>query len=188
MATDVEICNRALDAIGTAPITALGDGGRASDLCDRYFQQIVDDVLRSHPWNCAMTRVEIDADATAPEFGPANRYALPEDCLRVLKVEGDADPLVQWQVEAGYIVTDEPEPLQVVYTARVEATALDPMLVSAIAARLAMELSMPLTGSADMRQVMEREFIQRMRAARSADGQEGTPLRLGADEFGLSRL
>jgi hypothetical protein len=187
--SDVEICNRALDAIGAENITALGEGTRAAGLCQRYYPQLRDDVLRSHPWNCALQRIALAADTVAPVFGYANRFVLPTDCLRVLRVQDDADPAVDWQVEGGAIVTDEPAPLNILYVRRVTETGLlDPMLVSAIAARLSMELAMPLTGSMTIRQQMEREFLQRMRAARSSDGQEGTALRVGADDLVLSRL
>ncbi len=188
MATDLEICNRALDALGTAPIAALTDTNRAATLCSRYYPQVRDDVLRGHPWNCAVTRVTINADVDPPAFGFAHRYALPADCLRVLKIMGDEDPDVVWQVESGFIVTDEPTPIYALYIRRLTTSIPDPMLVSVIAARLAMEIALPLTGSQPTRQQMEREFLQRLRAARSADGQEGTPLRVGADDFGLSRL
>jgi hypothetical protein len=187
--SDVEICNRALDAIGAEPITNLAEGTRPAGLCARYYPQIRDDILRSHPWNCALKRGALAADAMPPLHGFANRYVLPTDCLRVLKVGGDDDPAVTWQVEGNAIVTDEPAPLNILYVRRVTETGLlDPLLVSAIAARLAMELAVPLTGSTPIRQQMEREFRDRIRAARSADGQEGTALRIGADDFVLSRL
>lgn len=187
--SDVEICNRALDAIGAEIITNLTEGTRPAGLCARYFPQLRDDILRSHPWNCALRRIALAADPEPPAFGFGNRYVLPTDCLRVLKVGGDEDPSVTWQVEGGAIVTDEAAPLHVLYIRRVtEAGLLDPLLVSAIAARLAMELAMPLRGNTQIRQQMEKEFRDRIRVARSADGQEGTALRLGADELVLSRL
>lgn len=37
------------------------------------------------------------------------------------------------------------------------------------------------------RAAMEKEFLSRMRAARSADGQEGTPSRIYAEEFVQAR-
>lgn len=188
-ASDVEICNRALDALGTEIITSFGDGTRASGLCNRYFSQIRDEVLRSHPWNCAMKRAVLAADVTAPAWGFDYAYPLPSDCLRVFSVEGDHDDGGAWQVEAGSILTDLTAPLYIRYVHRVTSTGLlDPMLVSVIAARLAAELAHPLTGSAPIRQAMMKEYLERLRAARSADGQEGTALLIGANDFVLSRL
>ena len=46
----VEICNRALDAIGVQPITAITEETKAGGLCRRYYPQIRDDVIRGHPW------------------------------------------------------------------------------------------------------------------------------------------
>lgn len=187
--SDVEICNRALDAIGARIITSLTDGTREAGLCARYYEQVRDDILRSHPWNCATKRASLAASVTAPAHGFAYAYPLPSDCLRVVEVAGEDEDGGAWQVEAGSIVTDLTAPLNIRYIYRVEAAVLlDPLLVSAIAARLAMELAQPLTGSAEMRQRMEQEFRTRLRAARSADGQEGTALRVGAEDFVRSRL
>lgn len=187
--SDVEICNRALDALGVEIITSFGDGTRASGLCNRYFSQVRDDVLRSHPWNCAIKRETLAASVTAPTWGFDYAYPLPSDCLRVVTVEGEDVDGGAWQVEAGSIVTDLSAPLYIRYVHRVTATGLlDPMLVSVIAARLAMELAQPLTGSPPIRQAMQKEYLERLRAARSADGQEGTALILGANDFVLSRL
>lgn len=187
--SDVEICNRALDAIGARTITALGQDTREGGLCRRYYPQVRDEVLRSHPWNCAMARAQLSADVTPPAYGAARRFPLPADCLRVFEVEGESDASGAWQVESGAVVTNIGSPLQVRYVRRVTETGLlDPMLVAVIAARLAMELARPLAGSDDVRQAMRVEFRDTMRAARSADGQEGTVRQLQAEDFARSRL
>lgn len=189
MASDVEICNRALDAIGSEIIVSFTDGTRASGLCSRYYSQIRDDVLRSHPWNCASKRAALAASPTAPSWGFDYAYPLPSDCLRVISVEDENDDGGAWQVEAGSIITDLSGPLYIRYIYRVtEAGLLDPMLVSVIAARMAAELAQPLTGSAPIRQAMMKEYLERLRAARSADGQEGTALVLVANDLVVSRL
>jgi hypothetical protein len=185
----VEICNRALDAIGVPPITAFTEETRAGGLCRRYYPQVRDDVIRSHPWNCASARAKLPALLTPPAWGYQFAYQLPADCLRVLAVNAD-DPFCHpWKVEGRTIVTDREAPIEVLYLRRIEDSGFfDPMLVSVIAARLAMELARPLTSDSAIRKQMEEEFMLRLRAARSADGQEGTPSRIYAEEFTLARL
>ena len=184
----VEICNRALDAIGAKTIISLDDETREAGLCRRYYPQLRDEVIRSHPWNFALVRVALPALSVAPAWGYASAYQLPVDCLRVLSV-GDADPFATpWRIEGRTIVTDEGAPLSVLYLRTVpDSGNFDPMFVSALAARLAMELAMPLASDAGLRAAMEKEFLSRMRAARSADGQEGTPSRIYAEEFVQAR-
>lgn len=189
--SEVEICNRALDAIGAPTITALTEGTRQAGICNRYFPQLRDDVLAAHPWNFAIKRAVLPALETAPAWGFDYAYQIPTDCLRVVEVEGE-DAIVPpsaWQVESGSIVTDMTAPLYIRYISRVTETGLfAPLFVSALAARIAAEIAQPLTGSSDIRGRMQKEFADQMRRARSADGQEGTPLMLGADDFPLSRL
>lgn len=187
--SDVEIANRALDAIGARIITSFEDDTREAGLCRRYYPQLRDAILRSHPWNCAIKRAALAASPTAPTFGWERSFPLPTDCLRVLSVDGDEDTLGNWQVEGRSILTNLSAPLNIRYIFRVtEPGLLDPALVSAIAARLAMELAMPLAGSLPMRQQMQREYVDRIREARSVDGQEGTALQVGAEDFVWSRL
>jgi hypothetical protein len=185
----VEICNRALDAIGVQPITAFGEETKAGGLCRRYYPQIRDDVIRSHPWNCATARASLPALVDGPTWGYAFAYQLPSDCLRVLAVNAD-DPFCHpWKVEGRAIVTDREAPIEILYLRQIaDSGFFDPMLVSAIAARLAMELARPLTSDESLRKQMALEFQDRLRAARSADGQEGTPSRIYAEEFVISRL
>lgn len=185
----VEICNRALDAIGVQPITAFDEATKQGGLCRRYYPQVRDDVIRSHPWNCALARASLPALVDGPTWGYAFAYQLPSDCLRVLAVNA-ADPFEHpWKVEGRSIVTDREAPVGILYLRRIDDSGFfDPMLVSAIAARLAMELAQPLTSDAGLRKQMEMEFQSRLRAARSADGQEGTPSRIYAEEFVVARL
>jgi hypothetical protein len=185
----VEICSRALDAIGVQPITDFAEDTKQGGLCRRYYPQVRDEVIRSHPWNCASTRASLPALVDAPTWGYANAYQLPSDCLRVLAVNAD-DPFCHpWKVEGRTIVTDREAPIQILYLRRIDDSGFfDPMLVSAIAARLAMELARPLTSDENLRKNMGAEYRDRLREARSADGQEGTPSRIYAEEFVIARL
>jgi hypothetical protein len=185
----VEICNRALDAIGVPPITAFGEETKAGGLCRRYYPQVRDEIIRSHPWNCAMARASLPALLASPAWGFSFAYQLPADCLRVLAVNAD-DPFCHpWKVEGRTVVTDREAPITILYLRRLDDSGFfDPMLVSVIAARLAMELARPLTSDSAIRKQMEDEFKERLRAARSADGQEGTPDRIYAEEFVQARL
>lgn len=60
MATNsVEICNNALTLIGTRRITSLSDPSKEARACNDNYDICRKALLRSHPWNFAMTRVEL---------------------------------------------------------------------------------------------------------------------------------
>ena len=189
MASVVEICNRALDKLGEAPIVSLADDIKASRACARAYAPVRDAVLRDHPWNCAIHRTALAAEAEAPAWGYARRFPLPVDCLRVLEVEGEAaGPGAGWIVEGRAVLTDIGAPLRVRYLRRLtDATLFDPLLAEALAARLAVELCEALTQSNTKRQMLLEDYAEIVARARSADGQEGTPPALAESPWVLAR-
>jgi hypothetical protein len=56
LATDVDIANRALSRLGARRITAIADTNEAERAVNSAFAIVRDEVLRMHPWRCALTR------------------------------------------------------------------------------------------------------------------------------------
>ncbi|MEZ5665877.1 MAG: hypothetical protein R3F55_00245 [Alphaproteobacteria bacterium] len=177
MASVVEICNRALDKLGEPPIVSLDDDVKASRACARLFAAVRDAVLRDHPWNCAIARALLPAEAQAPAWGFARAFPLPVDCLRVLAVApDDGGPEPRWTVEGRAVLTDAPAPLAIRYLRRIaDPNLFDPLLAEALAARLALELCEALTQSNTKRQLLADDNDAVLARARAADGQEGVP-------------
>ena len=89
MATEVSICSNALRRLGDSPITTLSDNTERARLCNAFYGDARDAVLRSHPWNFAITRARLAQLSSTPAYGYSYQYALPTDpyCLRVLEME-----------------------------------------------------------------------------------------------------
>lgn len=163
-------------------ISALDQGGKTAGLCSVFYPKCRDELLRSHRWNFATRRAEIAASTTPPTWGYDSSYPLPTDCLRVLGVDGHA--LTEWRVEGRAIVCNETAPLRVLYIAQVTDTAqFDASFSRALAARLAVDLCMPIANSASLRQAMQQEAKDRLREARGIDAQEASPEVPYADAF-----
>lgn len=175
----VELCNRALDLIGTNSITSLNDNSKAARLCNRNFGPVRDAVLRSYPWNCAMTRARLPALVTAPAFGYARAFQLPQGpdpayCLRVWEINGEPAEDIDYQIEGRTIVTDEAAPLDIRYVARIEdPTLFDPLLDDAIAARLAVDIAFSLVSNATLVTELRNAYVAKMNEARMIDAREG---------------
>ena len=117
MASVVDLCNRALDLLGAANITALTENSKEARLCNGNFDDVRDAVLRSHPWNAAITRKALPSDSDTPAFGFSFQYSLPTDpfCLRVLSfwnsnVNNDVaayDSNVMFKIEGRKILSNE---------------------------------------------------------------------------------
>lgn len=148
MSSDTAICNIALDILGTDPITDLSDDSKSGRLCKRNFAFIRDATLRAYPWNCARGRELVAALVNAPTFGFAYQYQQPTDCLRVWRLTDQMESSgVKWRAEGRKILTDQGSPLPVHYIRAIaDAAEFDPLLIQAIAARLAATIGFAVTG------------------------------------------
>ena len=119
MASEVGICNRALQRVGAARITSLADDNKNARACNAAYEPLRDAALRAHPWSFAISRAALAADVTAP-VGDGDelrsyRYPWPTDALRILLPK---DGGVDWIVEGRYILSDWTAPLYVRYIAQ----------------------------------------------------------------------
>jgi len=193
MPSVVDICNEAMDLLGAATITALTENSKEARLCNRRFETVRDSVLRSHPWNVAITRASLAKDSDAPAFGFTYQYTLPTDpyCLRVLSfwnsnVDSEIaayDSQVMFKIEGRKVLSNEGT-CKITYLARVTDTEqYDSLLSSTIAHKLAAETAYAITGSTSVSQAMQQLYEVRLREARSIDAMEGVPDKLIADDF-----
>ena len=178
--SEVSICNLALSHIGEAPITSLSDNTNAARECNRLYASSRDMELRAHNWNFAIRRGNLAADGTAPDWGPASRYIIPSDCLRIIEVRDATD----WRVEGGnlgdagtvYIVTAWSGTLYIRYIARITDTAVfDTLFANTLAARLAMDLAPRLTQSNAVYQAAQSMHNMWSKQAKTMDAYESAP-------------
>ena len=189
MASKVDIVNAALNKIGASRILAFTDDTPEGRLANSSYNDLRDEVLRDHPWNFAIRRVALAANATAPIYEYSNSFDLPDEpnyCLRVLSVENPNDR--SWKIEGRAIVTNLEAPLNIKYIKRVIDTGLmDFAFTNALAARLAWEWAEDLTGSTSKGKMLFEEYTSHITGAKSVDGQEGTPDSIQSNEWDDAR-
>lgn len=185
MATsETSIANSALMKLGADRIVSLTDDTREARIMKEQYPKVRDDILRGHPWNFALVRVVIAPLTTAPDWGFSYQYELPSDCLRLLNVDV---PGTEWQLEGRIIVTDAAE-LGIRYIRKVTETGLfDSNFSEALACKLAADCCFAITQSTTLKDGLMKEYLQRIREARSFDGQESGPARVYAKEWLNSR-
>lgn len=186
----VSISNRALDLLGIQPIISFEDGTRAANLCQRNYPIARDLVLRSYPWNSAITRATLPALLEDPAWGYAYQYPLPQGpdparCLRVLKVER----VEEYKIEGRYILCNSAPPVRILYIGQISDPAqFDPLLAEAIAGHLATYLAANLTESAGRIAAVQAYLKDVLSLAKSVDAQEGTAEDVLIDEWLRSRI
>lgn len=174
MASDVDICNSALNMIGASNIISLTEDSRAARVCNQRYAFVRDAVMRAHPWNCLVTRTSLAADSDTPAFEFDYQHTLPTDpyCLRVLRPQ---DPDTVFRVEGRKIISST-TPFKMIYVARVtDPNEYDQLLIESIAARLAADVSYALVNSASLSQMLMAMYESKLSEARFVDATEGTP-------------
>lgn len=181
MASVIEICNRALDKLGQGSITSLGDGTTAANLCNRNYAQTRDQMLRDHPWNFAVRRAQLAPSSSPPSWGFSNRFPLPNDCLRLLEVDGLST--AEYQVEGKSILSNG-SVLRIRYIRRVDdPNDFDAAFIDALATGLAHQMCEAITQSNQKKQILAQDFEDAMTRAKRADGQENPPTMFEEDDW-----
>lgn len=189
MATGVSICSNALLMLGAQTINDFADQlnlDRAK-LCANLYPTVRDDMLRSHPWNCAIKRAVLAPDAVAPAFGYTHSFELPADFIRVLEV-GTNGSQIDYLVE-GRTIQANTTVLELRYVFRNEVeNTWDAHLVKLVTLAMAAALAYPVTQSSALQQSFEQKLEMTLKRARAVDGQEDPPQTLGDERLLRARF
>ena len=194
MASDVEIANRALSKLGDKTIVSLTEDSNSARAINECYVLVRKNEIRRHPWHFAKKRALLAASATAPAFDFSYAYPLPADCLRVLMPHPESDSVqydgkVDWKIEGRSILSDQAGPLKITYLADVtDSEQFDAAFVDTFAARLAAEVSMRLTGSAEKRKLALEEYRMSLLEARRVNAFEQFSIERPMGDWEIARL
>jgi hypothetical protein len=174
--TETIIANRALSLIGEPAISSLDDGTVAGRVIGLQYEVVRDSLLRSHPWDFAIERVELSREVDGPLFGWGYSFPLPSDCLRVIEFNAvDADKCSKsFGVEGDRLVTNSTS-ARIAYVKRVtDPSRFDAIFTDALTYRLAASVAKEITGSDSIAVKMEKEAKRRINEARFVDSNQGS--------------
>ena len=172
MATQTNICNMALGHIrAQSPvdqITSIDEVSNEAQACNLYYDQVLEELLTSHPWTFAAKTAELAAHADDPPADWGYRYALPADCLRTRavttsSVTSQTDP-IRYMLElndagtAQTLLCDIDDAWLRYTSSDVDEALFSPMFTAALAWRLAMEICIPLTGMTELLSYCQNGF------------------------------
>jgi len=192
MASVVNICNSSLNLLGASTISALTEDTKNARLCNQRYEPVRNRVFRGHNWNCLIKRVQLAANSTDPVVEYAKSYALPSDCLRVLKIHnGTTDSIasdLDYKIEQRNIVTDQTTVYLVYIALDEDPNNYDSYLREAISHQLAADLAYAITNNATLANNYMTRADERLREARFIDATENSIDTVEANEFTDARL
>lgn len=190
MASEVEICNRALQRVGAKRIAALDGSDKESRECLVAYAPLRDFLLRSHPWSFAIKRAALAADSDAPigtdSETPNAQYTWPTDALRILLPKSTS---LDWIIEGRKILTSDAAPLYVRYIARItDPNTMDPMFRESLSCLIGDAICEPLTQSNTKRAGIRADLRDIIAEARRTNAIEKPPVESADDDWDTGRL
>ena len=192
MASAVDIANSALNLLGASTISAFTDDSKNARLINQRYEPVRNRVFRSHAWNCLHKRVQLAQNSTAPVVEYSHAYALPSDCLRVLKIHnGTTDSIasaLDYKLEGRNIVTDEGTIFLIYIALDNDPNNYDTYLQESISHQLAADLAYAVTNNATLADKYMTRADERLREARFIDATENSLGTIESSEFTDARL
>lgn len=176
MATEVSISNMALSHIkAKSTIASLDENSTEAVKCKLFYEQARNETLEIFDWYFARLTQPL-AEVGTPQPGWIYQYALPSDYVAVREVTSkyrDDAPipftLAHSDISDSIVVLTDEEAATVKYTKKItNPTLFPPTFVTAMSYRLAVYLSLPLTGKRELRQEALDLFRISINAARAS--------------------
>lgn len=174
--SETEICRIALGWVGGESITTIDEDSTGARLCRDLYYDCRDAVLESRNWTFAMKRAVLAPNSEPPAFGFSQRFLIPSDCLRIVRVgyNPDLKDRIDWEKEDNYILCDY-DTLYIRYVSRTEdVVGYSSKFVLALASRLAADMAIPIAGSRKLQENMQAQYVQKIEEAGAFDGMQST--------------
>ena len=149
--TKLTICSDAMISIGSSPISSFAEATTASQVADRLYDDVRDQLLLQYPWSWAVKKAKLARLETAPTTEWKYRYQLPGDLLGVPQAvftdnASRSRPARDWEIYGTELLCDYEE-VWIDYQYRPDETAFPPYFVRLLRAALAAEFAIPVTDS-----------------------------------------
>ena len=200
MASQTDIYNAALTIMGEETVLSPGDTSTAAKTLTANYDMIRLGELRRYRWKFSLSRQIIPALASVPAACPYQyAYTLPNNCLKVLDINGMRQTLGSYRYRSGLeklyefqdgaLVTNIAAPITLHFVKDVTVTtSFDPLFVNALAAALARKCAYRLTQSNGIVGLCEKEYKKAISEATLMDAIEKLPEGEAEDSWILSRL
>jgi hypothetical protein len=172
----ISITNQALVLLGAQPITAFNEPTDRAKIAYTMYGPNRKALMRLHPWNCLVKRVQLAPEAAVPAFGAySHQFVLPGDCLRLLSLGGEGETPQDYQLEGERRVLFGSTVCNVRYIADLGEDKWDDLLTDVMVQRMASVMAYAITKSGTTKADAYQVYQAALKAAKAVDGQENPP-------------
>lgn len=186
----LEVVNEALVLANQKPVTSWVVSSQVMEAVKAVIPRAIGSLTSEVYWSFAKTRVAMDLyDGEAFEWNKySNRFHIPEDCVRVISVDGGA----QYEIEGNLLYTDN-EDAELLYIRRVyetdahgnpafsEGLRVPTKFREALSYRIAQDIATRLTQDPGMAMMFQEQYRMALRGAIEENEME-TPGRIPMTE------
>ncbi len=177
-ASEVTICNLAISWLAGNLIISLDDETTEAKLCKANYALLRDSVLEAVAWTFATKRLKLTPEVNTPEWGYERQFTIPPEVITLLEVSDNSTKPngvndLDWRREENRILCNQ----DIVYVKAIvritDPARFSPNFVQTLAARIAAEISIPLTESKDITNIMFSKYQNYLMVAAVTDGIQG---------------
>jgi len=181
MASETSVANMGLRFIGQTAIVSRTDGSDNANIVNDIFDDVRDDLLRSHPWNFATKRIKLAQSSTLPVFEFDFAYPLPADWISTMSVHsndaGHSTVLHRMElIGTQRAIVSSADQIYLRYVAQIT----DPNLWAAdfrrcVSLAIGRDLAVAIASSNTLQDQLNKQLSKTMARARSADAIGASP-------------
>jgi len=176
--SEVTICNLALSWLAGTLIISIDDNSIEAKLCKANYELSRDAVLEAIAWTFATKRYVLTPEVITPAWGYAYQFTIPAEIITILEVTDVKETPngannLDWRREGNVILADVENVYVKAIFKQTDTARFPPNFIQAVAARLAAEISIPLTESRQLMMSMEGKYKDRLMTAAMTDGLQG---------------
>jgi hypothetical protein len=174
--TKEKIATQAMLRIGGSPVTDFTANTREAQVVSNIYDTCKESLFNYAQWNFATVKTalsQLNQTITDPNY--THVYSLPANTVRILGVfDKDGNYYTNYSVENNKIYTTFGS-AKLQYIELQTESAFPSFFTECLVTKLAFECAEALTGQGSTQERLYKEFLDKLRRARVADGQENPP-------------
>lgn len=178
------VVNNALYLMGDTAITSFDDGSAQAEVANAIYEDTVRMALSSHRWRFASKQRELSRVSVAPTSRWDAAYKLPGDVVNVTTITVSDLP-IKYDIygDQAYCNASENDTVVIDYIGRPDESSWPSSFKMGVKYMLATSFAISLARDNGLAQLMKRESVSFMAAARQIDSQQQTTRKLHTSRF-----